>query len=140
MHGENAIDFTLGLFMTHVRVEWTPELSSKLPVPDWLSRSLESDSANYAIFLDAQSMTALVVHPFDHASYPDQAYTLLVPGHSINIWETAPGSSKPHQIEAWLPSEIIGLDKEGIIATLLSAVAAFRGSPDQLPPISIRSI
>jgi len=125
--------------MTIVRVKWTRDLGGKFPIPDRLVRSIEKDSSHYTFFLDSQSVTLLVVHPSHHAIYPDQDYTLFTVNRAIDVWETAPGSSKPPQIEAYIPTNAKDICREAIVETLRSLISTYKGPSELVPPISIPS-
>jgi hypothetical protein len=121
-----------------VREAFTADVLERLGLVTLASDATLS-RVNRELIFDLDSRSALIVHPYSHADYPDRYMSFVLEGKGFTTWEKFDRSDGPARIEIYI-DRMIGAEYRARIVNLLSqAVAVYRNEPVGAVPIVERT-
>ena len=81
---------------------------------------------NRELIFDLDSRSALIVHPYSHADFPDRYMSFAFEGKGFNTWELLERSDEPDRIEIYFDRTVDDESRSRIVKLLGEAVAVLR--------------
>jgi hypothetical protein len=125
--------------MKFSKIECTGPLLGALNAPVDLENRIRRDPIGSTFVYSQSDNAALFAHPFDHSTYPDQVFTLVVDGEALWVWEKVQEKDKAARIEVFVSKETERFDDQFLVDLVREAFSAWKNDEQFSLPISIRN-